>query len=562
MASNVRVSPADCRRRFLACLVGCLLSIVAAAPVYPQQGTTAAPADPAAMRQLRQAVSLAEHNDPAGALAIANRLLEENPRFAPAMKLKGMLFEDAGQTAQASELYEQALEYAPNDPDLLLKVGIHQLVIGDREKAIALLSHCVRITPNDGDAQYYLAQAYHLNGQTDLALSAIRKSAVLEPRSGDILQKCGEYFLTAGKYPEAMDWLTRAQKADAALPGIDYDLGAASYRLMDLTGAEKSLARAVQAQPNDFNTLDLLATVQIHLAEWDQASAMLRRALAIRPGDGNALLGLGHCEVELKDYDAALDTLHRALHADPTLLQAHFFLSRALTALGQTAEAQHEAALHHLMLQQFTFMQSESKAAFESAIVPEARALLQQHREDEALQVYQRHMSGTFAISPGDAWVFAGKVYLSVGDRANGLRCLEHALAIDPHVRGAYTWEGIVAMNDGDLNRAEADFQAELARDPNSQQAIAEMGEVRYRQNRWADAARLLSQSETMTPQLLYMLCDSDFRLQDVTNADLTAETVEAYGRGNAALMSDLIRLLRDNNQQQLADRLSADLNP
>ncbi len=514
------------------------------------------------MRQFHQAQSLAEHNDPQGSLAILDQLLAQNPRFVPALKLKADLLEDAGRNTEAAALYEEALQYANNDPELLFKSGVSQLIAGNREKAIALLTRCARLAPKNGDAQYYLAQAYHLNGQSDLALAAIREAATLEPRRGDILEKCGEYFLNAGKYPEALDWLTRAQSVDATLPGIDYDLGVAGYRLMDLAGAEKSLARAVEAQPNDFNALDLLATVKIHLAKWEEAGVLLRRSLAIRPADPNALLGLGHCEVELQQYSAALDPLQRALHADPTLLQAHFYLSRAYAALGQTAEAQHQAQLHHLMMQQFTFMQSEGRDAFESAIVPQARALLEQHREDEALELFHKHVSGTYAPSPGDAWVFAGKLYLSLGDHGNGLRCLERALAIDPHVRGAFTYEGILAMKDGDLGAAESDFQKELARDPNAQLAIAEMGEVRYRQNRWADAARLLSQSETMTPQLLYMLCDSDFHLDDIPNADLAAELTEAWGRNNSGLMRDLLALLRSHGQTQLADRLSQDLTP
>lgn len=540
-------------------LCGVLLFV----PVFfvPALAFAQQPPESPAMRQLHQAVSLAEHNDLQGALGMVDQILAQNPRFIPALKFKASLLEYAGRTAEAAALYEEALQDAPNDPDLLLKSGIAQLADGNPEKAIPHLERCVRLAPKDGDAHYYLAQAYYLDGQTDLAVSAIRESAVLEPRNGKILQKCGEYLLAAGKYPEALDWLTRAQKADATLPGIDYDVGAASYRLMDLAGAEKSLTRALDTQPNDFNALVLLATVQIHLAEWDEAHAMLLRALAIRPDDVGALLGLGHCEVELKQYDAAIATLQRVLHADPTQLQAHFYLSLAYSALGQTAEAQHQALLHERMMQPFTFMPFEAKQEEENAIVPRARALLGQHREEEALQLYQRHVSGTY-VTPGDAWVFVGKLYLFLGDRANGLRCLHHALAIDPHVRGAYTYEGIVALTDGDLGAAEADFQAELARDPNDQQAIAEMGDLRYRQGRWADAARLLSQSKTMTPQLLYMLCVSDFHLGDISNADLTAELTEAWGRNNSALMQDLLALLRNHGQGQLADRLSQDMTP
>jgi hypothetical protein len=73
--------------------------------------------------------------------------------------------------------------------------------------------------------------------------------------------------------------------------------------------------------------------------------------------------------------------------------------------------------------------------------------------------------------------------------------------------------------------------------------AIAEMGEVRYHQQRWSEAAEQLAKSKTATPQLLYMLSDSDFHLGKVDDADLTAETAAAYGRNNPELMKQLNEL-------------------
>jgi predicted Zn-dependent protease len=108
------------------------------------------------------------------------------------------------------------------------------------------------------------------------------------------------------------------------------------------------------------------------------------------------------------------------------------------------------------------------------------------------------------------------------------------------------------------LKAAENEFQAELKNDSNYQLAIAEMGEVRYHQGNYSEAAEQLAKSRTMTPELLYMLCDSYFRIGKVSDADLTAETVAAYGRNNPQLMKDLVELLRRNGQTGLAQRLSA----
>ena len=61
-----------------------------------------------------------------------------------------------------------------------------------------------------------------------------------------------------------------------------------------------------------------------------------------------------------------------------------------------------------------------------------------------------------------------------------------------------------------------------------------------------------------MTPELLYLLCDSYFRLGNTKDANLTAELVAAYGHDNPALMGELKKLLRSNGQMELAERLGS----
>ena len=517
------------------------------------------PAESPLMQQLHQALSLEQHGDKQEAMNLVLRLLEQHPDFAPAMKLKGMLLEEAGHSSEAAAAYESALKLAPKDGDLLLKAGIYKLASGEKEEAIKLLERCIRVLPGDGDAQYYLAQAYHLNGQDDLALRAIRQSLKAEPDNVSVWQKYGELLCGTGDCATGLTWLLKAQHSDATLPRIDYDIAATDYKLMDLTGTAQYAARAAQSQPNDVTALQLLATADVKLAKWQEARRAFERILTLKADDVESMLGLGQCEVELKNYSTAVDELQSVLRLDPTRLLAHFYLSRAFAGMGRTAEAQHESALHQLMMEQMTFVRSVENEQRESPIKAQAQKLLAAHQEADALQLYRDHFKGTPATA-ADAYVFVGKTYLFMGDTDAGLRNLHHALEIQPTVRGAHTYEGILALKRGDLSRAESDFQTELGNDPNYQLAIAEMGEVRYHQERWADAAEQLAKSRTTTPELLYMLCDSYFHLGKVSNADLTAETIAAYGRNKPDVMKELIDLLLRNGQTELAQHLSATL--
>jgi tetratricopeptide (TPR) repeat protein len=534
-----------------------LLSAALLVAAAPAQNTK--PARSPLTRQLQQALTLAQHGDQPKAMNLVLRLLEQHPDFAPAIKLKAMLLEESGRPSEAAAAYEEALKLAPNDGDLLLKVGIYKLAAGEKEEAIKLLQHCIRIRPGDGDAQYYLAQAYHLNGQDDLALRAIRQSLKAEPDNISVWQKYGELLCGTGDCEAGLRWLLKAQHSDATLPRIDYDIAATDYKLMDLAGTAQYAARAVLSQPNDVTAMQLLATADAKLARWPEARNTFERILTFKPDDVEALLGLGQCEVELKNYPAAVDRLQSVLRLDPTRLLAHFYLSLAFAAMGRTAEAQHEAALHQLMMEQKTFVRSVEAEEREGPIKAQARQLLAEHREADALQLYREHFKGT-AATQADAYVFIGKLYLFLGETEAGLRNLRHALEVQPTVRGAHTYEGILALKQGDLSTAENDFKAELANDPNYQLAIAEMGEVRYHQARWSDAAEQLAKSRATTPELLYMLCDSYFHLGKVSDANLTAETVAAYGRNNSEVMKELNELLLRNGQTELAQRLSANL--
>jgi len=526
-------------------------------PAQPQKTTP--PAESPSMRQVHQALKLAERGDQQGAMNLVLHLLEQHPDFAPALKLKGVLLEDSGRISEAGAAFEEALKHAPNDPDLLLEVGKYKLTAGQKEEAVKLLQHCLRILPRDGDALYYLAQAYHLTGQDDLALRAIRLSLKAEPDNPSVWQEYGQLLCIKEQCEQGLRWLLKAQHSDAKLAHIDYDIAVTNLKLMDLAGSAQYAARAVEAKPDDVAALQLLASTDVKLAKWQDAKQAFERVLNFKPDDVDSLFGLGQCELELKNYPAAVDKLQLVLKLAPTRLLAHYYLSRAFVGMGKNSEAQHEAALHQLMMEQMTFVRAVEREGSEAPIQAPAYQLLAQHKEEDALQLYRKRFQGTSATL-ADAYVFVGKLYLALGEKEDGLRCLHHALEIEPTVRGAHTYEGILKLKLGDLGGAESEFKAELANDPNYQTAIAEMGAVRYQQQRWSEAADQLAKSKSMTPELLYMLCDSYFHLGKAADADLNAETAAAYGRNNPQFMKDLIDLLQRNGQTDLAQRFSANL--
>ena len=544
-----------CRLKLI-CLGLVTVAFIAGLPLASDAQKTASQSDAPLWARLHRALSISEHGDIEQALILTNQVVEQHPEFVPALKLQGMLLEETGQPEKAALSYRRGLKLAPNDADLLFKVGVERLVAGDKSQAVTLLLRHLRYEPRDGDAFYYLAQAYHLSGQNDLALDAIQKCVKYLPANPSALQKFGELLCSTGDSETGIGWLLKAQQVDPKLEQIDLDLGIASLSNMDLPNAEKYAQAAIGKYPGSSDAWELLASVEVKLAQWQRAKDAFQQVLLLKPEEPDALLGFGHCELELKQYQNAIDTLNRLLQRDPTKILAHFYLSRAYAGQGDRAEAQHQAELHHTMMEQISFAASALGSEADKAAWAQARQLLIDHHEEQALQLFVENVKRTSA-TPGHPYFLIGALYLYIGDSTNGLRYLNRALQIEPTVRGARTYLGIYDMQQGKLAEAEKEFQAEIANDPNYETAVAELGVVRYKQQRWAEAADQLARSHTRTPALLLPLCDAYFHLNKVKDANLTAEIAAAYARDDPQFLESLIALLNRNGQTDLAQRLA-----
>jgi len=527
--------------------------LVCAATICAAQ--SAQPADPTLKAQLDRVVVLAERGDAEKAGALLDVLLKEHPANVPVLKVQGMLLEHEGRAEEASLTYRKALQLAPRDPALLFQVGLDALTAGDADQAIDLLTRGLKIAPRNAQALYYLALAYHQKHNEELALKTIRECLAVEPNNALVWQKFGEFLANSGDSATAEEWLLKAQKTDPNLKRIDFDIAVAAFRNSDLSTANRFATLAAESHPLDLDALRVLAKTKESLSLPQDAKAVFARIVAARPDDVSSLLGLGQCELELKEYQAAVDVLERVLQLDPAQVNAHFFLSRALSGVGRAVEARQEAEVHRVLLRQNSFIPPKEQLEREQAILDHVVQLLLDNREGEALQLVQEEDQGS-SNSPGRGDTILASIYLSMHRFDDARRRLQHALQLDPKTPDAHAYLGELALLQDDLAGAEAGFQAELSLFPHHTLSKAELGEIRYRQQRWEEAAELLSDSRTTAPRLLYLLCDSYFRLGKVAKAKLAAETLAAYAKDVPDVMEQLIALLKDNGQTELAVRL------
>ncbi len=511
---------------------------------------------PELSHQLHEALNLAQHGQPRQAYQMVNELLSAHPHYAPALKLKGMLLEGAGHGDEANASYSEALKVAPNDPDLLYKVGVYQLIKGDRVQAVTLLERYLKFEPKDGDALFYLAQAYHLLGQNDAALKTIKACFEIRKDEPVVWQKYGELLSASGDNETALIWLEKAYKAAPSLERINLDLGVASLYTMNFDAAKSYAQKAVADSVADASSLSLLAEAQSKLAEWDDAKATYEKLLLIKSTDVTSQLGLGRCELELKHNQQAIVLLRRLLQQDPTVALAHYYLSRAYTALGDTAQAQYEADLHHQLMDATSFVATTLGVEQDRLLWEQSKKLLALGDEEGALKIFKDGTPALYA-TPGHPYFMVGTLYMYLGQPEKGLKDLEVALKLEPKVRGAHTYIGIYDLQQGNLEKAEKEFKAELAIDSNYLNAVAELGSIRYKQKKLDEAIELFTESHTRTPGLLLELCDAYFKTGKVKNAKLTAEIIVVYAKDDQSITDDLIALLKANHEDALANQIA-----
>ncbi|MBP9816503.1 MAG: tetratricopeptide repeat protein [Candidatus Pacebacteria bacterium] len=89
----------------------------------------------------------------------------------------------SGKTAQALQAAEAAAYFAPNDPGVLLQVGLLRSAAGDTAGAIQALARASEINPQFANARFFLGVMYAISGDYEKAIAEISTVASFSPEN-------------------------------------------------------------------------------------------------------------------------------------------------------------------------------------------------------------------------------------------------------------------------------------------------------------------------------------------------------------------------------------------
>ncbi|HEV2576811.1 MAG TPA: tetratricopeptide repeat protein [Acidobacteriaceae bacterium] len=208
----------------------------------------------------------------------------------------------------ALKVLEHARSKLPDDPKLLLDLGIQATEMGLLPEASDSLQAARKLDPSDPDIVYALGrlemQEQHLQAaETDLR-------AYLAKRPEDASAHFG-----LGKVMEAGQ---RTAEAKA------------------------EFERSIQLQPAQTESYYELGQIELEVQHDAQAAPLFEKVLARDADHGGALTGMGIIAFRGKNYAQADQYLAHAEKAAPNYQPAHYYRGLALARLGQKDESQRE----------------------------------------------------------------------------------------------------------------------------------------------------------------------------------------------------------------------------
>jgi tetratricopeptide (TPR) repeat protein len=285
--------------------------------------------------------------------------------------------------AEAQRELDEALRFAPADPDITVDAALASFRAGDVKKARQLAFSVVEKNPHDVRAQNVLGRIDLYVGDFTEAIQDL-KAAMAQNEEFETSYFLGLAYLKAKQFSDAKQWFQHLEQTmgdSAALhvligraysiahypesavaefskaiqldPKYPHAHGLLGYSILEFRGEEGypqarlEFERELKIEPENYNALLLLGIADVSLREFGPAEAALLHAARLQPKESSAYLYLGEIASETKRCPLAVNSLEKyiSLVRDPgevprEVSRAYYLLGQCLRRLNRNEEAQ------------------------------------------------------------------------------------------------------------------------------------------------------------------------------------------------------------------------------
>ncbi|MDQ8184035.1 tetratricopeptide repeat protein [Pelagicoccus sp. SDUM812002] len=234
--------------------------------------------------------------------------------------LLGLTSHERNKTYQSAiELWQSSLDYSPINARAQTNLGTLLLAEGNYDAAIEHLSKAIEIrtTPL---RLHNLANAYALNGQTEIAIPLYTDALISEPNFPAAILGLAEANLAAGDFPAAMESFRKfLEESPDNIPALRGYVRS-SLATKDLETAIEAFQRICELSPQNANAYFDLGDTLAQAAQFEKAKSAFLRAIEIEPQHAQALSNLGNLYLMQREYAKATKSYQDAIRIEPNAM--------------------------------------------------------------------------------------------------------------------------------------------------------------------------------------------------------------------------------------------------
>jgi len=442
---------------------------------------------------------------PAAAQQALEKVIETDPNNAIANRELGNIYFNDGEFAKAIPLMRLSYKER-SDGEVAFRIGRAYLETGVPDSAIVYLKIAADRNINAAEARGLMARALVANQKFREAQEPLEALVKAQPNNIEFLR------LLAACY-QAENAREKLAEIDRRIVALDRQNVEARLRLAAFAESKDDLATAVtmlrEATALDSKNPDLfkrLAAVADRHKQGAQAVSAMREFVKLKPNDAEGHRQLGDYQYNVKDFDGALASYRTALRLDPNIKGFHKRYAEIVIAKGQTQEV-------------INTLNAVIKNGEADVSTYNTLGMIHHGRKQyqEAIKMYREALK--LEPSNFDALAAMGHSQLAANDINGAVITFEQAVMMNAEAAQEYKILGDLYTRQKKDAEALRSYMRYLDKNPTDRVIAANVGRLLFGQEKFAEAAKYISQSQTNDPAVLLIYADASFKSNNLKNA-------------------------------------------
>jgi arylsulfatase A-like enzyme/predicted Zn-dependent protease len=233
--------------------------------------------------QLSEARELGLKGDFEGAVALVEKIIQEDPDVIDAYFTLGNLYYKERKFEEALKSFFEVLERKPDDAFTAINIANSYISMGDFDEAEKFLLSIIDALPPDSQIHFILGNVNNFQKDYDEALKNYKKCLELNPSSASAYNAIGGIYVIQGNLVEAEDYLEKAMDLNPQLRNLHYNLAQLYEAKDDLQQAIKEYQAELENIPHNFRASFNLSRIYRILGQSEDELRYLEKTREINP---------------------------------------------------------------------------------------------------------------------------------------------------------------------------------------------------------------------------------------------------------------------------------------